>query len=322
MNTNIYTEIVARAIKNIGSKATQARGMVASLRKNPSALAAARKQIEESTIPFHKTLLDKLPIGAKVRLEAGTQNCEGYLFSPIINSDARERAAASIGNCGQRTNVSTGSPQVYGKAHQARREKIHYKGRYRGYSGWFLYQDYQSCVGISRSGRSAVIIRECVLVRRIIAPAGMLFRNDSNGFFLQRVTDKMDYHLTPEDWDAKNFATRVRTAMSKNYLARQAEKRSAKVAAKDAKEASRIEAIKAREIGATRVTLDDSRRAGNCVEGSLRYAETRLQIDRETIINNGYLFSVRASRLLATNGDTGVKRAVNAAWLRETTVTI
>jgi hypothetical protein len=69
-------------------------------------------------------------------------------------------------------------------------------------------------------------------------------------------------------------------------------------------------------------TINRTLAAGNCVEGSLVYAERRLHIPREEIIRGGYLFSVPALRLLATNGHDGVQRAVRAAWLRETTVSI
>jgi hypothetical protein len=79
-----------------------------------------------------------------------------------------------------------------------------------------------------------------------------------------------------------------------------------------------------RGIATTRVTLLDSRLAGNCVEGSLAFAERKLGLSREDVIAAGYLLAVPASRLLAVaNGDrTAVDRAIRMAWMRETTVSI
>lgn len=73
-----------------------------------------------------------------------------------------------------------------------------------------------------------------------------------------------------------------------------------------------------------RVTLEDSRRAGNCVEGSLAFAERKLGMSREEIVVAGHLFSVPANRLIAVaNGDLPrIEAAIKIAWLRETTVSI
>lgn len=72
------------------------------------------------------------------------------------------------------------------------------------------------------------------------------------------------------------------------------------------------------------VTLLDSRSAGNCVEGSLAFAERKLGIPRAEILSAGYLFSVPADRLLrVANGNTAqAEAAARDAWMRETTVCI
>jgi hypothetical protein len=238
----------------------------------------------------------------------------GYRWSTEPDAGAADRAAESIGRRGQRSNVQHGRPQIYGTAHQARWESIHYKGSFSGYKGRNLFWDYQSAIGISRSGKSAVLVRECKLVRRILAPSGMTFDSDQNGILLRR-TDGMDYHPAPEDWSRRDFASHCRAQLTKNFKARAEARKLAAVSARFAK-------IRAREIGSVRVTLDDSRRAGNCVEGSLKYAESRLGIERSEILGAGYLFSLPASRLIASNGHPGVARAVEFAWSRETAVQI
>lgn len=83
-------------------------------------------------------------------------------------------------------------------------------------------------------------------------------------------------------------------------------------------------AVFERDLAATRVTLEDSRQAGNCVEGSLAFAEDKLHISREEIIAGSYLFSVPAKTVLAhATGDTKKAHAAcKRAWLRETAVAI
>jgi hypothetical protein len=182
-----------------------------------------------------------------------------------------------------------------------------------------LYWDYQSCVGMSRVGRSAVVILECKLVRRIVAPAGLVFTHDANGILLRRVSDGMDYHPEDADWTAKDFATRVRKAMAANWAKRREAKRAAKQAALDAAEAARVAAIRECELATTRVTLDDSRRAGNCVEGSLAFAERKLHFsprnDFSTNIFAGRGPSSRVERHYSPFAAAPGVSFTEAAWL-------
>lgn len=258
------------------------------------------------------------PAGSVVTLpdkDIRTTRAFGFFFAPLADPACAARAAAEIGTCGQRSNRRFGQARIgLGQPHVARFETFRYKGNYRGYTGSMLYWDYQSCVGVSSSGRSAVVVQECKLVRRILAPAGMRWVM-SDGAMLQRMSDGMDYHPTLQDFKARNFAGRVRKAMSANWMKRQATQRAELEAAKEKE-------IFTRQVQTTRVTLEDSRRAGNCVEGSLRYAEERLHIPRQTVLDAGYLFSVSAATLLRVNGSERVTAAVRAAWMRETTVSI
>ena len=265
--------------------------------------------------------LDAGIIGSEITLPL--ERIMGYYRGPLTDDTADQDAYEQVQRDNPRKkNIYRGDAKIWGKAVQPRWETINYKGTFKGYRGSEVYADYQSCLCVSRSGRSVVKVAACKIVRRLLAPAGMKFDADSNGVMVRRLTDGMDYHPTPEEWAAKNFATLVRAGMAKNFAARRAAKRVEKLAAKNAREAARLGKIMAREINSVRVTLEDSRRAGNCVEGALRYAETRLRIDRQTVLDGGYLFSVSAGKLLATNGDAGVKRAVDSAWTRETTVSI
>jgi hypothetical protein len=175
-----------------------------------------------------------------------------------------------------------------------------------------------------------------------MAPAGMEFRVDPNGVYLFRFRDGMDYHPDMADWLDDHFASRVIKAMAANKAARRAadvmrrksERRQAKLereapkrakmAAKALAEAEARKAIYERSVADTRVTLEDSRRAGNCIEGSLAFAERKLGMTREEILSGRWLVSVPAKRLLAVaNGDRPrVEAAIRVAYARETMISI
>ena len=162
--------------------------------------------------------------------------------------------------------------------------------------------------------------------RTLFAPRGTKFAHDQNGLHLIRLSDGMDYHPSSEDLAAKNFAMRVRQGMAENYKRRTEIRRQERVEAKNKAERERVEKLIQRDLKNIMVNLNDSRFAGNCIEGSLSFAERKLKVPREEIIQNGHLFTVRADRLLTVaNGDGERERvfaAVKAAWRRETTVTI
>jgi len=148
----------------------------------------------------------------------------------------------------------------------------------------------------------------------IKAPKGMLFEIDSNGLLLRRKSDRMDFHLSGEMLERKNFATFVRAEMAKNFRLRLDAKR------KEKKEKF-LQKLFLRDLKTTMVTLNDSRKAGNCVEGSLQFAERRLKIPRQEILNGGYLYYICAEKLVKT-GDERALRAAKVAWERETAVCI
>lgn len=187
------------------------------------------------------------------------------------------------------------------------------------YTHW-TYAPLYTSFGIITLGGKVLLYRRGFtgsLKSRILpAPSGMLW-TINNGLCLVRQFDKMDYHPTVADMQSPRFASVVREAMARNYAARLAAKR-------EARRQARFEDRFQRDLATTRVTLHDSRRAGNCIEGSLRFAERKLGLDRGSILAAGHLFTVPAKRLLAVaNGETEqAMRAVRAAWNRETTVCI
>ncbi len=87
---------------------------------------------------------------------------------------------------------------------------------------------------------------------------------------------------------------------------------------------AKTERLFLRDLPTTRVTLADSRRAGNCIEGSLQFAERKLGMTRAEVIGSAHLLALPAIRILhVANGQhEQAKRACYAAWLRETTISI
>lgn len=317
---NIHPKLgtsILNAAQQLGSTATTVRGAAKYILAHRTEYRVKRDTITPRVDLVGRRAvhlaIDRAAIGSTVEM-TGYRTGYNRVVLPDAAAASRSREAAQRNNP-RKKNLYIGVAKLDGRAHQERETSIHYKGSYKGYTGSEIHADYQSCLCASVSGKSAAIITECVLVRRILAPRDLRFRKDANGIFVQRMSDNMDFHPTPDIWRAKDFWTRVRAGFAENFK-RRIESR------KVESETKRVQAIYDRQIKSTSVTLEDSRRAGNCVEGSLRYCETRLRIPRETILAAGYLFSVPATKLLSVNGDPGVARAVRAAWMRETTVSI
>lgn len=196
-------------------------------------------------------------------------------------------------------------------------ETFRYKGKFSRFKGSEIYADYCSYIRFTSDGRTARLIQSGVEGLLHPAPAGMKWDSDVNGVKLVRLSDGMDYHPTLDDYRAKDFAARVRRAMAQNYLAR-------KASMKAAKDAARHDEVFRRESTTCRVLLEDSRRAGNCIEGTLRFAERSLGLDRSEVLAGRHLIGVPASRLRACAGSDAprVDAAIRQAWMRETMVSI
>lgn len=189
-------------------------------------------------------------------------------------------------------------------------------GRYsRGcrYTRWSYRPLYHSVLRVWRSGRTVHLSQSGGAPVRITAPSGLSFRPDGYGVAVVS-RDGTEYHPTAEEWRSRAFARTVRQRLSEARTARRA---AASLRAEQARHAR----IKSLGLLSTRVTLDDSRRAGNCVAGTLQFAETRLRMSRADILAAPHLVSVSADRLIKTN-DRRAIAAVDAAWARETLVCI
>lgn len=198
--------------------------------------------------------------------------------------------------------------------------QVNDEGRYSRsckYTKYSYTPIYTSYVILAEGGRGLVYKRgfKDELVSKFIrAPKGMVFTKDELGLLVKRLSDNMDYHPTSEDLQSKRFSTLVREKMAANFKKRLIQKQTER-------QNKFLDKIFQKDLKTTMVTLNDSRKAGNCVEGSLQFAERRLGIPRQEILNGGHLFFVSAEKLVKTNDQKAIN-AAKIAWQRETTVCI
>jgi hypothetical protein len=261
-------------------------------------------------------LLDRARPGTEIKIKkikSGYKFIAGS-FGSISETESREQTKIAGNNNPRKKNLYSGSPRIYSENARERVETFRYKGSYNGYTGSNIYADYQSCVAISPSGRTACVVVGDRLIRRVKAPAGTKFSVDKLGLCVVRLTDKIDFHFLLEILLDKDFRGQIRRELARKY-------KNSIQARKAAKAALSIQRLFDRQVKSTYVSIEDSRRAGNCIEGSLTFAERRLRLDRDDIIDGRWLYTVPARRLLAT-GDERASNAVRCAWLRETTISI
>lgn len=195
----------------------------------------------------------------------------------------------------------------------------HNCGRYRGRSASrFTKYEYTPTMrswGVIQENGSVLVGLIGRQKFKLKLPKAFTFMPDGAKVKVARRSDsRIDYHFNSGDVLRDNAVRNLLHALRHNHGVRLQQNRATRAA-------KQYERIFQREVVSTRVTLEDSRRAGNCVEGSLDYAEKKLGIQRQEILNTGYLFSVPAT-LLMRNGEPLPMRAVRVAFMRETTVSI
>jgi len=180
----------------------------------------------------------------------------------------------------------------------------------------YEYSPYCQSFGEIIDNGSALVGKIGVENFHLIAPKGFIFAADNLGVSLQSKSNpKKNFYFNSDDVlfnGVKGMLFNLRENWEKQKNARKLEL-----------EKQYHQKIFEREINSTRVNLQDSRCAGNCIEGTLNWVKQRLGIDRDTIMDGSYLFSVPAKKLLPlANDDARVKKSINMAWMRETLVSI
>jgi hypothetical protein len=195
-------------------------------------------------------------------------------------------------------------------------DSFEYRGSYKGYKGSNYIPVYTSFLRIENRFQATYTYGFAgeLKTRNLRAPAGTEWDHDGS---IITSDLRVEYHPTSDDLLARDFVARVKRALA------EARKHRAEVDARMRENELEQRRYDEQSDNAM-VTLADSRRAGNCVEGSLRFAELKLRVDRETVLNAAHLFAVPACRLRSVaNGERMlVERAVRCAWERETAVQI
>ena len=155
--------------------------------------------------------------------------------------------------------------------------------------------------------------------KAVKAPEGHRFDVDDLGLKLVRVSDGADYHFSVPEFLSGRYAgvSEDYRALVVQTLVHNAQRR-AEREAETARQAKH-DALFQKDIPTTRVSLADSRRVGNCVEGSLALAKLA-GISREDALTLGFYVPaplvLRAAR--GTQYESRAMAAVRAAWERET----
>ena len=155
--------------------------------------------------------------------------------------------------------------------------------------------------------------------RQIHAPDGYHWDKDDLGIRIVHTATGNDYHPASHEMLQFSGMWMVSQIGVMNQL-RERRRR------EDAEKRQSAEQLERRMImvlsdSTIRVNLDDSRRAGNCIEGSLVFAEKRLRMKRDEILSGRWLVHVNGQDLIQT-GDSRAHAAVVQAWERETMVSI
>lgn len=142
-------------------------------------------------------------------------------------------------------------------------------------------------------------------------PKGMTWYSTVDGPVLIRDSDGMEYHPRVYDASKTNFISFVRRQMAKNWKLRL--------------ETRKIE-TKIKNDRNIFITLLDSRKAGNCVQGTLNFAKNRLHLSEKEVVDAPWLVQV-PSRLALRVAQSEFERsrviaATKQAWLRETAISI
>lgn len=240
----------------------------------------------------------------------------GWIGVTVQDSDLRaESESQSEVEFPRAKNFDSGVASLYGPSFSTdvTTDRTTYGGSFKGWEHTSRTPRYQSGLWVSARGVVVILGQKCKITHRHYAPAGLKFAKDGEGVKIL-AKDGTDYHPTLHEWRSSRFAGMIREKLT-------AKRTAVRAAAALKRTQARVEAVFQRDLSTTRVNLDDSRRAGNCIEGSLAFAERRLSMTRSEILDGGWLVSVSGSRLAKT-GDARALAAVRSAWARETTVSI
>ncbi len=149
-------------------------------------------------IPFNKEKwllhkqLDRCKLHDEFKMSDFKSAC-GYKIFSICDKIKSEDSYARIKlEHPRKQHVYKGIPKISGSNVILRWEIFHYEGKYKGFTGSNVYADYQSCIAIAKSNKTAVVITGNKVVRKIRLPKHYFFVNqtkavirDNGSYFLQ-----------------------------------------------------------------------------------------------------------------------------------------
>lgn len=271
-----------------GSSATTARGVRMALARHWPVVAA-----QKITAPVTGTY--DLPIGS----DCPDLQLPRWMRGPLHDADLREKTGCKFLRSNKIKNWTVSRATCIASQHgtTTAADCGRYSSRCR-YTRYEYYQSYHSMVVIARSGGCAIYAAEGKIRARHLAGKNEKFRRDQYGPMIVR--GECEYHPTPAEWGMS--PRKFRAAINAGISAIRAGKR------------QKIE--EAKKLRGVAITLHDSVRAGNCVQGTT-IAALRAGASREHV-EAGY--PVPASRFDLT--EERVARAASQAYLRETLIAI
>lgn len=185
---------------------------------------------------------------------------------------------------------------------------------------------YHSRIFLAKHGMTAEIWQGGKLVKKISAPSGMHFENDtleradnsffgtfdgniSNGLVVVCNKSRTEYHPSARELKARDYKHRLRQGILN------AKKRDREIK-REQRERARESKKKHAHLNRVKVTLQDSLDAGNCLAGSLAFISKVLGIPRRAVMNPDKEVSVLGKELIKTGHSLAI-RAVEHAWRRE-----
>lgn len=140
-------------------------------------------------------------------------------------------------------------------------------------------------------------------------PKGMTLHIYKGVCVLIRNSDKFDFHFHASDFKRSDFCTWARRQMAHNYKKRLETRRLERVD-------KHFQKIFNKEAPKCHILLEDSRKAGNCVAGSLEFAK-QMGISKV----ESWFTSLPAIKLINSKNERALA-AVRQAFARETTISI
>lgn len=173
MNINHPTAIrLYRVANKQGSSAKTIKGLYKWFKTHSVSLPEIPFNKEEWLL--HKQL-DRCKLHDEFKMSDFKSAC-GYEIFPICDKIKSEDSYATITlENPRKQHVYKGIPKISGSNVISRWEIIHYKGKYKRFTGSNVYADYQSCIAIAKSNKTAVVITGNKVVRKIRLPNHYFF---------------------------------------------------------------------------------------------------------------------------------------------------